>query len=71
MLEGLERDQYSSIRESRHSPLQAFLRAGCGFANTRKHFMQFLLRLFWRGIDIFGDVCGPRFFEVMRSSSIE
>jgi len=55
MFEHGKSDQYPPIGKRGHSPLQAFFRSGSRCSNTRSHFTQFLLRLFGRGIDIFGD----------------
>src|SRR5882762_5601361 len=62
MLERGERNQYPPIGKGGHPPLQAFLGPGCGCANTRTHFAQFLLRLFGGGTDVLGDAFRSRFF---------
>jgi hypothetical protein len=62
MFERGERDQYQLIGKGGHPPLQAFLGPGCGCANTRAHFAQFLLRLFGGGTDVLGDAFRSRFF---------
>src|SRR6266852_4257008 len=62
MLERGERNQYPPIGKGGHPPLQAFLGPGCGCANTRTHFTQFLLRLFGGAMDVLGDALRSRFF---------
>jgi hypothetical protein len=57
-----ECDQYPPIGKRRHTPLQAFRGSGRGFADARVYFTQFLLSLFWSGVDVPGDVFRPRFF---------
>src|SRR6267378_4503269 len=62
MFERGERDQYPLIGKGGHPPLQAFLGPGCGCANARTHFTEFLLSLLGRAIDVLGDCFRPRSF---------
>src|SRR6266436_4185667 len=62
VLERGEGDQYPAIGKCGHTPLQAFLGAGCRFANTRTHLTQFLLSRVGGGSDVLGDGFRTRLF---------
>src|SRR5580704_11317852 len=62
MFKGAKDNQYSSMGEGGHAPLQAFFGAGRGGANGRTHFAEFLAGVFGSGINIFADGLRSRFF---------
>jgi hypothetical protein len=61
MFECSKGHKYSVIAEGGHSPLQSFLGAWGGFANTSAHLPQFCPSLFGRGIDVCGYGLGSFF----------
>jgi hypothetical protein len=71
MLKGAEDDQYSSMGEGGHTPLQAFFGAGRGGANGCAHFAELLAGVFGSGINIFADGLGSRFLLLHDYLSID
>src|ERR1051325_9149581 len=65
-----KRNQDPVIRESGHSPFQAFFGTRRGFANARMHLAQFSPCLFGSSTDVFSDIPRTRFVIHARILSV-